>query len=94
MKKIQTIILGASLSNITNEKTGEVKPLTKIMYTVDRDNTEKLIGPALLECYKIGNHMDKISKYIMRSVTIEIDEIPTKNGSKYSITKIDNIELK
>ena len=49
MKKINSHILNASLSEIKNDKTGEITEMTKIVYTIERENTDKLIGPAMLE---------------------------------------------
>lgn len=93
MKKIETTIIRADLSQIVNEKTGEVKDMTKFLYTVDMENTENSEGPALLECYKIGNYIPKIKGKTMKKCIAEIEERPIKNGSKYIIKKIDNMEL-
>lgn len=93
MKKMQSTIINASLSSITNEKTGEVSSMTKITYTVKREDTDIMVGPAILECYKIGNFLEKIKGNIMKLVEIELDEKPTKNGVKYVITKVNNVQL-
>lgn len=93
MKKINSHILNASLSEIKNEKTGEITEMTKIVYTIERENTNKLIGPAMLECYKVGNYLETLSKYVMKPVQIDLEERPVKNGCKYVITKVNNQEL-
>ena len=93
MKKIQSTIINASLSQITNESTGVVSDMTKITYTIKREDTDVLLGPAMLECYKIGNYIDKLKGNIMKPVEIELEEKPTKNGVKYVITKVNNIQL-
>ena len=88
MKRIQSHIISASLSEIKNDKTGEITEMTKIIYTMERENT------AMLECYKVGNYLESIAKYIMKPIQVDLEERPVKNGCKYVITKINNQELK
>ncbi len=94
MKRIQSHIISASLSEIKNDKTGEITEMTKIIYTMERENTDRLVGPAMLECYKVGNYLESIAKYIMKPIQVDLEERPVKNGCKYVITKINNQELK
>lgn len=99
MKKIKSTIVNVQLSSINDEKTGEVKPMTKITYTLDREDTENLLGPALLDCYKLGNYMEKLNRFTKKTnenfkvVEIELKEKPTKNGCKYVIESINGQTL-
>lgn len=93
MKKLQSTIINANLSKLVNEKTGEFIDMTKIIYTVSRENTDSFVGPAMLECYRVGNYIEKIKPYVMKPVELELDEKPLKNGVKYVISKINNTVL-
>lgn len=96
MKKISSSIVQANLINITDSKTGVVTEMTRILYTVDRDDTDKTVGPATLESYKVGNHLSKIEKKTIKykpRVELLIDELPTKNGVKFKLQAIDGVEL-
>lgn len=99
MKKIKSTILNVSLSNLSDEKTGEVKPMTKITYTLDREDSENLLGPAILDCYKIGNYIEILKRYTkkvnenFKVVEIELEEKPVKNGCKYVIKTINGQAL-
>lgn len=94
MKKINSYVLGCDYSSFPDSKTGEIVQFTKILYTVSRENTEKQIGPKIMTCTKRGDYRKIIETNVMKNVTLEIEEIPTDNGCKYSIKSINNQELK
>lgn len=92
-RKVKSILINANLVDITNEKTGEVSHLTKFTYAVSKSNNDYSVGGALLECYRSGNLLEKVNARTMKECILEIEEKPTKNGSKYILRKIDNLEL-
>lgn len=94
MKKINSYVLGCDYSSFPDSKTGEIIEFTKISYTVSRENTEKQIGPKIMICTKRGDYRKVIESNVMKNVSLEIEEIPTDNGCKYSIKSINNQELK
>lgn len=94
MKKINSYILGCEYSSFADKKTGEVVDFTKISYTVNREETEKMVGPKIMQCSKRGDYRKLVSQNVMKNVPLEIDEIPNDNGVKYSIKSINNQELK
>lgn len=94
MKKINSYVLGCDYSSFPDSKTGEIVEFTKILYTVGRDNTDKQIGPKIMICTKRGDYRTIIESNVMKNVQLEIEEIPTDNGCKYSIKSINNQELK
>lgn len=95
MKNIIAEILTADKTNMTNEKTGEITTMTKIMYRIETADTEIHTGPAIFECYKVGDFVEKLKPFckIGKVCHVDIDQRPTKNGSKFVLTKIENIEL-
>lgn len=99
MKKIKSTILNVSLSNLKDDNTGEVKPMTRITYTLDREDSEYLLGPAVMDCYKLGNYIETLKRYTKKAnenfkvVEIELEEKPTKNGCKYVIKSINGQDL-
>lgn len=94
MKKISSYVLGCDYSKFADEKTGELIEFTKIRYTLSQENTEKTIGPKIMSCSKRGDYRKLVEQNVMKNVQIDIDEIPTDNGCKYSIKAINNQELK
>ncbi len=103
MKKIKGNIIYAELSKMTNEKTGEVKDMTKILYTMEIENTDKHVGNATMECYRMGDYLKKLEpftqltnlngKMVLPVVELEIEERPIKNGAKFVISKVNDIVL-
>lgn len=96
MKKINSSIIQANLVNVTDKEKGTVTEMTRILYTIDRDDTDKTVGPATLETYKIGNYLSKVEKKTIKykpRVELSIEEQPIKNGVKFKIQAIDGIEL-
>jgi predicted RNase H-related nuclease YkuK (DUF458 family) len=81
------------VTKIKNEKNGEVRDMTKMIYAIPMSGTDNSVGPALLECYKVGNFIEKLKNKIMIKTSAEIEERPTNNGCKFVIKKIDNVEL-
>ena len=94
MKRFNSYVLGCNYSSFPDSKTGEIVEFTKISYTVSQENTEKQIGPKIMTCTKRGDYRKIIESNVMKNVQLEIEEIPTDNGCKYSIKSINNQELK
>lgn len=94
MKQAMITLINGELVNFKNSATGAYdKEMTKLNYAINMANTDKTVGYAILSCYKQGNLLKKIEPYIMKQVSAAIEERPTENGSKYVITKVNNIEL-
>ncbi len=97
MIKIKSKIINVSLNEFTNKETGEITEMTKVTYIHPRENTDVFVGPATLECYKVGNYIDllkdkTIDKYD-RTVELELEEEFTKNGIKFRIISVDQKKL-
>lgn len=93
MKKINSSIIQVDFMEIKDDKNGTVTDMTKIVYTVDRENTDRHVGPALLECYRQGNLLNKLKPYVMQKSVIEIEERMTKKGSNYVVTKVNDVSI-
>lgn len=97
MKKIKSKIINCSLNEFTNKETGEVTQMTKVTYIHPKEDTESFVGPATLECYKVGNYLnlikDKTIDKYDRTVELELEEEFTKNGIKFRLISIDNKRL-
>lgn len=89
MKKINSTIINVEKIDSVN-KNGEALQFTKVLYTIDREATEREIGPAILECYIPRHCLDKFKNYLMKPIQIELAEKTQKNGMKYIISKINN----
>lgn len=94
MKKINSYILGCDYTNFADKNTGEMIEFTKILYTLSRENSEKQIGPKIMTCTKRGDYRKVVESNVMKNVVVEIEEIPTDNGCKYSIQSINSQVLK
>lgn len=96
-------ILYADLVNMTNKDTGVVSQMTKIVYTVDIENTDKHCGVGMLECYLSGNKLKTIEQFTKQNeisgkrylqvYPIAFETRLIKNGQKLYIKKINNIEI-
>ncbi len=94
MKQVRITIINASVNKVKDKKTGQYTgSLTKIVYAVERTNTENLVGNAILTCYKQGNLLKTLTPYVMKLSNAEIREDFTDNGSKWAIMKLNNVEL-
>ncbi len=95
MKNINAEILSLDFMKITNNETGVVTEMTKIMYRIDSDDSDVHVGGAIKECFKVGNHIEKLKPFckVGKVSHIDIDLQDTKNGAKYVLTKIENVEL-
>ena len=69
------------------------KEMTKINYAINMARTDRNVGPAILNCYRSGNHLKTIEPFVLKATRATIEEQPTENGSKYVITKIADKEL-
>lgn len=94
MKKARITILNMEKAKFTNDKTGEVSYMTKIMYAIPMANTEKLKGQAILRCYCNGEAFDKLEKFIMIPSAAEIEERATVDGAKYYLTQIADVKVR
>ena len=93
-------ILYADLMNMTNKDTGEVTQMTKIVYTVDLEDTDKHVGVGMLECYLPGNKLNVLNQFTkrielqgkqyMQVCSLEFETRLIKNGQKLYIKKINN----
>lgn len=97
MRKIKSKIINASLNRFANKETGEITEMTKVTYIHPKDDTENFIGPATLECYKVGNYLNlllgKTIDKCDRPVELGLEEEFTKNGIKFKLISIDNKKL-
>ena len=93
MKQARITIINASVSSIKDKRTNTTNELTKICYSVERTNTDKMIGQAILTCYRQGNLLKKLEPYTMKSTMAHIREDFLENGNKWVLVKVDNVEL-
>ena len=71
---------------------GTERDFTKIEYALQmRKNSENRVGLDILTCYVTDKAFDLIKKFVGVQVDFEIEERPTKNGSKYVIVGIGNV---
>lgn len=101
---LKSNILYAELNEFTDNTTGVVTQMTKIVYTIEREATEKAVGCAILEAYKPGNFLKELERYTLPSklmgketrelVNLEIDKQYTKNGEKYVVKKVNDFDFK
>lgn len=102
--KILGNILYADLVRINNNTTGEVREMTKILYTTEIDNSSEHVGAGILECYINGNKLQAIEpftkvieiqgKKVRPLYELEIEERLIKNGKKMYVSKVNNVSLK
>lgn len=92
MKQVKIVPIRAERLNFTN-KDNSKSEMTKIYYCVELSQTDNVVGYSILECYKSGNVLEKLKPYILRQVVADIKETGTSNGTKWSITKIDNKDI-
>ena len=101
--ELNSNILYAELNEFTNSETGEITQMTKICYTVEREGTDRAVGPATLEAYKPGNFLKELEPYTAVVnlngrparvlVDLVLDEQFTKNGKKYVVKKINDFDF-
>lgn len=89
MNKLQVLLLNAQAVEFHNEKTGEVRPMTKITYGVDCSETDRFKGYSILECYTSEKAFGISQKYFGKVVPAEISLRPLTNGMKYVLTSIN-----
>ncbi len=94
MEKIRILIVNLQKIQFKNDKTGEVSELCKITYCIKLSDSDNFKGYSILECYCNVNAFNKVEKFILKEVTADIKINALKNGIKYTITKINNEELK
>ena len=103
MKKIYGNILNANLIEMTNNETGVVTTMTKILYTTEIDSSDKQIGTGILECYVKGDKLsilEKFTKLVELNVKkyrplheSELEEKFIKTGTKLYVSKIGDVSL-
>ena len=91
MKK-DIYIYHVRLSTVKN-KNGTVTELTEINYLSDKIDTTNEFGMANKKCYKVGNFVDSLKKYIMQKVQADFDVVQTDDGEKHKIMAINGIQL-
>lgn len=101
--RIKSNILSAELNEFTDRETGVVTKMTKINYTVECEESERICGVAVLEAYKPGNFLKEIElytkainmngRYVRPLVDLEIEKQYTKNGEKYVLRKINEFDF-
>ena len=93
MKDALITIINSDLVYFKDNEGKYTKEMTKINYAINMARNDKVVGPAVLHCYKSGNVLKKIEPYCLKAVKAQIEERPTENGSRYVISKINEIEL-
>lgn len=92
--KVKGFLINMSKLDITNDKTGEVTELTKIEYAVQAPTTEFFKGGAIMTAYSKGEAYNMLDKYLFNTVTLEIEQRPTNNGTKFYILAVNDNKLK
>lgn len=69
---------------------GKEMSFNKVNYATKMRTDENFSGLSILTTNLKQDTFDKISKYIGQKVKAHINEIPTKNGAKYVIDRINN----
>lgn len=65
---------------------------TKFVYAEEL-NSSNFLGGKIRESYKQGNYLNILKDKLFKKCVFNVRFVPTKNGSKYSLLKIDNISL-
>lgn len=94
MNKVKEILIISSEEVTFNFDDGTKKNMTKIDYAIKIvPDSETYVGLSVLTCYVKKDSHSIVSKYAGKSVPAEIFEKPTKNGSKYVISKINGVAV-
>lgn len=96
MKDIQVDVYISSIALVTftNETSGEVREMVQINYLLKQESDTNFVGYAPLVSYAKGDCFKSLSDKIMRPVKAVISQKLSKNGAKFVIMKIDNIDVK
>lgn len=96
MKDIQVDVFISSIAlvSFSNDHTGEVREMTQINYLLKQENDSNFVGYAPLVSYAKGDCFKVLSERIMKPVKAVISQKLSKNGAKFVIMKIDNIDVK
>lgn len=94
-EKIRGIIICADKLKFINKKTGEVSYMTKISYTMPREQTSKTLGHAFLDSYNKEEVFDYLAKNDLfgKMCDIELSKMLDGNRIKLKIVKINNYVL-
>lgn len=93
MKDALITIINSELTLFKDSEGKFTREMTKINYAINMARTDRNVGPAILSCYKSGNLLKKIEPYCLKATKAQIEERPTENGSRYVISKLNDIEL-
>lgn len=84
-------ILILNLQRITfKDKNGKDSAFCKITYGMKITNNEKFVGLSILECSADEKAFTQLEKYLGKECVANIDHVPTDNGIRYVISKINN----
>lgn len=85
------VVYDVSLIQFKNDKTGEVREMTKIFYLKEKsDHT----GYRPLSCFIQGDKVNIVTKFMIKATTKAVlSEKDTEQGVKFTIAKIENETL-
>lgn len=101
--KIKSNILYAELNQFADKDSGVVNEMTKIVYTVEREASEKAVGCITMETYKPGNYLKELEPFtsllnqngrmVRPLVELDIEEQFIKNGKKFVVKSINDFDF-
>lgn len=92
--EVNVIIYNLYRAKFQNNETGETRYMTRVSYLLDQDASENMIGANAMVCYVNDDAFTKLRNKLMKPVKATIHQRLEKNGSKFVITKIDDIKTK
>ena len=72
------------------DKEGKDRAFCKITYGMNITKTDKFVGYSILESSADDKSFDNLVKYLGKESVANIDHIPTENGIRYKLSKINN----
>ena len=92
MLEKEILILNAEKVNYVFED-GREMSFNKVNYATKMRTDENFAGLSILTSNLKPETFDKVVNFIGQKVKAQINEVPTKNGAKYVISKINNVIL-
>lgn len=92
-RKLQGYLICADYYGFGDEKTGEYVELTKIKYTTKCEDSDSHVGDSILECSYKGNIVNKFKGLCGKNVVLEIKEQNLKNGVKFIVSKVNEVNI-
>lgn len=92
MLEKEILILNAEKVNYVFED-GKEMSFNKVNYAVKMRTDENFVGLSILTSNLKQDTFDKVSKFVGQKVKAHITEVPTKNGAKYVISRINEVVL-